>query len=166
MNANSFGKSITRKTLVPWYGDCGESRDKRVWSVPQPKSILIVDDEEAVTGMMADFFRSEGFEVQTALSGVHGYSCYFRHPTEWVVTDIQMPDLDGIEMMRCIRAINPSVKTVYVSGAVDRFRSVLESEKQQFGAIVLNKPFPVQELTRLATPGRADTTNVDLIATG
>jgi DNA-binding response OmpR family regulator len=123
---------------------------------------LVVDDEEALTGMIADFFRSEGFEVLTALNGVHGYACYFHHPTEWVVTDIQMPDLDGIEMMRCIRAINPSVKTIYVSGAVDRFRSVLEREIQQFGAIVLKKPFSVQELTRLATAGPADNAKVDL----
>jgi hypothetical protein len=58
-----------------------------------------------------------------------------------VVTDIDMPELDGFEMMRCIRAINPRARAVYMSGAPEQYRRTLVSEAQNFGTPVLRKPF-------------------------
>jgi YesN/AraC family two-component response regulator len=69
-----------------------------------------------------------------------------------------MPALNGLEMMRCIRAINPGVKTIYVSGAGEQFRTALEMEEQDFGAIFLNKPFTGKDLIRVMSDGATDTT--------
>ena len=66
--------------------------------------------------------------------------------TGMVVTDIEMPQLDGFDMMRCIRTINPSVKTIYMSGAPTQYRRSLTAEAQKFGAAVLRKPFVGMEL--------------------
>jgi YesN/AraC family two-component response regulator len=60
-----------------------------------------------------------------------------------------MPVLNGLEMMRYIRAINPFVKTVYVSGALREFRTVLEVERQEFDAVILDKPFSSEKLFTL-----------------
>ena len=113
------------------------------------RSVLIVDDDEALLEILAERLRGEGFEVWTACDGAHGYSCYSQRPTELVITDIQMPVLNGLEMMRYIRAINPFVKTVYVSGALREFWTVLEVERQEFGAVVLDKPFSSEKLFTL-----------------
>ena len=98
---------------------------------------------------MAELLNARGYEVWTSDNGLRGYTSYLAHPTELVVTDVQMPELTGIEMMRCIRAINPAVKTIYVTGDVERFRDALEMEEQGFAAISLEKPFTSQGLVSL-----------------
>jgi two-component system OmpR family response regulator len=78
---------------------------------------LIVDDDARLAETFAIALRRLGFAVRTARNAVHGYSSYFRDPTDWLITDIEMMEFDGIEMMRCIRAVNPTVKTIYMSAA-------------------------------------------------
>jgi len=104
-------------------------------------SVLIVDDDEGLANILAVILGQEGFEVRTAFNGSLGCSAYFDEPTDWVLTDIQMPELDGLKMMQCIRLFNPSVKVVYMSGEVDKYGKLLDQEISQFGAGVLRKPF-------------------------
>jgi len=104
-------------------------------------SVLIVDDDEGLASILALILGQEGFEVRTANNGSVGCSAYFEEPTDWVVTDIQMPELDGLRMMQCIRLFNPSVKVVYMSGEVEKHHSILHQEISEFGASVLRKPF-------------------------
>jgi CheY-like chemotaxis protein len=127
-----------------------------VLTVSVPPSVLVVDDDDALRQILEERLRSQGFEVWSAADGVHGYSCYFRHPTEWVVTDVQMPALDGLQMMRAIRAINPLVKAIYLTGAVEQLRSPLERERQKFGAAVLSKPISTERLMALISCGFAE----------
>jgi DNA-binding NtrC family response regulator len=107
----------------------------------QSQTALVVDDDEGLAQIVAAILRMEGFDVRIADNGVHGFAAYFRNPTDWVVTDIQMPELDGLEMMQCIRAINPRVKTIYMSGEVERYQAVLDREAVKFAVRVLYKPF-------------------------
>ena len=103
--------------------------------------VLVVEDDECLAQVLALALRAEGFETQTAHDGIHGYASFLQHPTDWVVTDIQMPQLDGIGMMQCIRTVNPRVRTVYMSASVEEYRGPLERETKQFAAKVLRKPF-------------------------
>jgi YesN/AraC family two-component response regulator len=57
-----------------------------------------------------------------------------------------MPELDGLEMIRCIRTINPNVKAIYISGAISQYREALSTEGKEYGALVLNKPFSRKDL--------------------
>ena len=70
----------------------------------------------------------------------------------------RQPVLNGLDMMRYIRALNPFVKTIYVSGAVREFRALLEFEREEFGAAVLDKPFSSEKLFTLLGRRPADTT--------
>ena len=108
---------------------------------PYGESVLVVEDDENLAQIIVLALRAEGFEAQTAHDGVDGYATYSKHPTDWVITDIQMPELDGIGMMEWIRTINPRVRAVYMSGAVDDYRALLERETKEFAARVLRKPF-------------------------
>lgn len=124
------------------------------------ESVLVVEDDESLAQVIAIALRAEGFEAQTAHDGVDGCASYFNHPTDWVVTDIQMPELDGIGMMQCIRTINPRVRAIYMSGAVDEYRALLERETKQFAARVLRKPFSrsslLEQLTAEAKDGASE----------
>jgi CheY-like chemotaxis protein len=111
--------------------------------------ILVVDDDELLAKMVAELLREEGYEVWTAGNGLDGYASYYQHQAETVVTDIDMPELDGFEMVRCIRSINPLVRAIYTSGAPEQYRGTLATETQKFGAVVLRKPFADIDLLRL-----------------
>jgi CheY-like chemotaxis protein len=117
--------------------------------VLSPQSILVVDDDELLAQMVSELLQGEGFQVATARNGLQGYSSYYAHQAETILTDIDMPELDGFEMMRCIRILNQRVKAIYMSGAPEQYRRTLVSEAQNFGVTVLRKPFEEAELLKL-----------------
>jgi CheY-like chemotaxis protein len=117
--------------------------------VSSPETILIVDDDELLALMLAELLRGEGYRVWTARNGLHGYTSYHQHQPETVLADIEMPELDGFEMMRCIRAINPSVRTIYMSGTPAQHRQPLATEAKNFGVAILRKPFDAPDLLKL-----------------
>ena len=114
-----------------------------------PQTILVVDDDELLARMVGESLRGEGYHVWTARDGLQGYSSYHKHQAEMVVTDIDMPQLDGFEMMRSIRTINPRARAIYMSGAPEQYRRTLVSEAQNFGTPVLRKPFGETELLKI-----------------
>jgi CheY-like chemotaxis protein len=111
-----------------------------------PYKVLVVDDDENFGQIMAETLIAAGYEVQTADDGLHGYLRYLDQQPEIVLTDIQMPELDGLEMIRCIRTINPDVKAIYISGAITQYQEALISEWKDHGALILNKPFSRKDL--------------------
>jgi CheY-like chemotaxis protein len=117
-------------------------------SMPTLLTILLVDDDENFSSIIAETLRAEGYDVITAHSGIHGYSKYLRQKADVVLTDIQMPELDGLEMIHHIRGIDPDVKAIYASGAVSEYRAALEAEGREHGAVVLSKPFSKGDLLK------------------
>jgi CheY-like chemotaxis protein len=114
--------------------------------VPNAEVVLVVDDDELLAKMVAELLRGK---VWTTRNGLDGYANYYQHQAETVVTDIDMPELDGFEMVRCIRSINPVVRAIYTSGAPEQYRGTLTNETQKFGALVLRKPFADVDLLKL-----------------
>ena len=80
--------------------------------------------------------------MRTAYDGALGYASYSCEPSESVITEIEMPELNGIDVVQCIHTINASVKTVYATGAADKYRKSLTRAARRFGAQILPKPFP------------------------
>ena len=110
--------------------------------------VLIVDDNQRVTFIVRMILEAEGYEVKTALNGPDGYLAYLQFRPDLVITDIQMPGENGFELMNHIREKEPMVKTIYMSGNLGQFHSLLENEKCKYPIDVLNKPFSVEELVR------------------
>ena len=133
-----------------------------IQSLPNSRTALVVDDDELLGKVVAQILHADGFEVRTADNGLNGFASYLRQPTEWVVTDIQMPELDGIEMMRRICAVNPAVKTIYMSGAVERYRSILDCEMADVNTFVLSKPFTRNMLIGRISPDEAESSQAEL----
>jgi DNA-binding NtrC family response regulator len=129
------------------------------------QTVLVVDDESRIADSLATVLRGIGLEVRTAHNGIQGYSSYFRDPTEWIITDIEMPELNGIDMVQCIRAINVSVKTIYMTGAADKHWALLTQEAQRFSAQILRKPFGFNQVIEMLaekqrTPAKTATANI------
>lgn len=104
--------------------------------------VLIVDDDEAWAGLIQEMIESEGiYRVKTAANGEEGYEVFLQFKPDIILTDIQMPGKNGLEMVRDIRTHNPSIRVIYISGDLSRFRSLLEDEKKKYQASFLTKPF-------------------------
>lgn len=111
--------------------------------------ILIVDDNQELAGLIMWMLEEEGFEVKLAKDGEDGYSAYLLFDPDVVLTDIQMPIKNGLELMRHIRCHNPDIKTIYMSANIDYYGLLLEEEKKQYPIGLLEKPFSRDELMSL-----------------
>jgi len=81
--------------------------------------ILIVDDEESMCQYLSILLQKEGYEVATVNSGLAALKSIKEHPVDVVMTDIQMPKMNGIELLKGIKAVDPTtpviVMTAYAS---------------------------------------------------
>ena len=89
-----------------------------------------------------------GLEVMSANDGVAGYSAYLLFKPDIVITDIQMPRRNGLEMMGNIRTHQPMIRTIYMSGDIDPYRPLLREEKKKYPVSFFEKPFSLESLRR------------------
>jgi DNA-binding NtrC family response regulator len=108
--------------------------------------VLIVDDNQAVASIVQIMLELEGHEVKSAQNGPDGYLTYFQFRPDLVITDIQMPGENGLELISHIREYDPKVKTIYMSANLDPYYSLLSDEKTKYPINFLNKPFSREEL--------------------
>ncbi len=80
------------------------------------KRILIVDDESEIRDVLAKVLKREHYEVDLASDGEAGIEIFRSTPADLVITDIIMPGMDGINLIKEIRQISPAVKIIAVSG--------------------------------------------------
>ncbi len=120
---------------------------------PKPKAdltgqgtILLVEDEEGLRSLNARGLRSRGYTVIEASNGIEALEALEQKDgaIDLVVSDVVMPEMDGPTLLRAMRARNPDLKIIFVSGyAEDAFaKSLEENEKFDF----LAKPFALSAL--------------------
>ncbi|MCC6581160.1 MAG: response regulator [Phycisphaeraceae bacterium] len=80
--------------------------------------ILIVDDEQSIRDMLSRHFRYLGFEVNTAANGQEALEKLDTARHDVVISDIKMPVMDGIDLLRQIRARHPMTHTIIITGYV------------------------------------------------
>ena len=78
--------------------------------------VLIVDDDESDRTLMRALLGAEGHTLYAASNGEEALKMYLRHPVDVVVTDIQMPRGDGIELISALKGLDPDASIVAVSG--------------------------------------------------
>lgn len=81
------------------------------------RRVLVIDDDPHVLKTVAALLRKAGHAVEEAQSGSEGLARFREHPADIVLTDFRMPGLTGWEVACTVKAINPRVPVVYVSGA-------------------------------------------------
>ena len=112
--------------------------------------VLIVDDNESLTGLLKEVLETEGdYSVKTAENGEAGYRAFVNFKPDVILTDIEMPVKNGLDMVKDIRALDPDIKTIYMSGDLDSYLSPLEEEKKRYPVSLLEKPFSKFELMGL-----------------
>jgi DNA-binding response OmpR family regulator len=112
--------------------------------------LLLVEDENVLRGLIAQFLRSEGFDLTEAADGREGVERYSSHgPFDVVLLDLNLPIFPGIEVCRRIKQLHPGQPVIICSAAIlDGHIAALESLRvDQF----LSKPYhPADLLNRIA----------------
>lgn len=110
--------------------------------------ILIIDDEPQIRTMLQKMFTIEGHEVAAAGDGAEGVKMFRETLYDVVLTDIIMPEKEGLETIREIRKINPDAKIIVMSGGGNKYNSDVYLELAvKFGAAkALKKPILKEEL--------------------
>lgn len=78
--------------------------------------ILIVDDEPDVLKTLKTILTNEGFQVRTALSGREAIEIFKAEPFDVVITDIRMPGMDGVEVIKQVSQLNRDVEVIVLTG--------------------------------------------------
>jgi CheY-like chemotaxis protein len=109
--------------------------------------ILLVDDSDSIRAMLAQALRGAGHEVITAVNGKEGIRLLTSARPALVVSDIFMPEADGLELIVALRGL-PHRPPVIAMSSMTGNLDMLRSAKGLGAAITLRKPFPPQELLR------------------
>ena len=114
------------------------------WSTPREESILVVEDEEPILDLVSTALRFAGFQVVTAASGREALRLAAGAEQHLLVLDVNLPDLDGFEVCRRLRAEGRHVPVIFLTARDDP--SDLRAGFTGGGDDYLTKPFRLEEL--------------------
>ncbi|HSJ31717.1 MAG TPA: response regulator [Longimicrobiales bacterium] len=110
-------------------------------------SVLIIDDDLGIRRMLRGALERAGHRIEEASNGAEGMQRYRTAPADLVITDVFMPDQDGIETIQQLREEFPESRILAISGGSVGGSSAALTDAMMFGAdATLAKPFTVHEL--------------------
>src|SRR6478735_5932287 len=113
-------------------------------SLKRKKRVLAIDDEPSMTEWLKILLEHAGYEVRTALIGTRGEELFRTWRPDAVVTDMMLPDVDGIELVRKFKQLDPEAEVIVITGQGNIPRSV---EAVKAGAFdFLEKPIDADRL--------------------
>ena len=113
-------------------------------------SILLIEDDEAVRVLLARALMDAGYLVLEAADGQAGIDLYRKTQTDVVITDVVMPEKDGLEVIRQLHSEFPDVKIIAISGG-GRYGgdSYLKVARALTAVRTLSKPFEIEALLQV-----------------
>ncbi|MBK8466865.1 MAG: sigma-54-dependent Fis family transcriptional regulator [Chloracidobacterium sp.] len=107
-------------------------------------NILIVDDEQSYRQLLSLVFETDGNNIRTAMNGRQALELLQEGPADIIISDVKMPDMDGIEMLRAVRETLPDIGVVLMTAfaSVETAREAFKLGADDF----ITKPFDVEEL--------------------
>jgi len=102
------------------------------------EKLLLIDDEPDILRVLSISLKADGYEVIPANSGAEGLEAFETEKPEIVLTDIKMPGMDGIEVLKKVKALNPDAEVIIITGHGDIENAI---EALKYGASdFINKP--------------------------
>ncbi|QDU36172.1 Alkaline phosphatase synthesis transcriptional regulatory protein PhoP [Maioricimonas rarisocia] len=115
-----------------------------------PARILVCDDEPHITRIIEYRLRRAGYEIEAASDGLAGWEALQRNPPALLITDCQMPRMNGLELCRTIRSDDRFEKLPIILLTAKGYElSSQMLHRELHVAAVMSKPFSPRELTRL-----------------
>ena len=110
----------------------------------EKKKALVIDDEQIVLESVSALLTDEGFEVDVSLDGRQGLDWAIERNYDVVLTDIRMPDIGGMKVLRDVKRINPTLPVIMITGYASVESAV---QAMKLGAAeYIEKPFEPEQL--------------------
>ena len=110
-------------------------------------SLLVVDDDQDIRDLMADYLRQHGFQVRSADGGDAMFACIEEEKPDLILMDIRMPEMNGLDATRIIKEINHNTPVIALSAYA--FEENIQEAKAAGCDEFLAKPFRVEDLIDL-----------------
>lgn len=107
-------------------------------------SILIVDDEQSICDLLSNKLQNEGFRTLTAGDGIKALELLGLHNVKLVISDIQMPGMDGLQLTASIKQKNPAIPVLLITGYAGKYQN--EDMVKAGASGMINKPFRMNEI--------------------
>jgi CheY-like chemotaxis protein len=109
--------------------------------------VLIIDDDEQVRALLHEILDRAGYEVTEAANGLEGLNLYRAGPVDLVITDLLMPEKEGVETIVELRREFPDARIIAMSGGGrNAGRDYLSIAAQLGAGATMAKPFSRQEV--------------------
>lgn len=115
-------------------------------------SILLVDDDELVRNLLSEILRRADYEVEIAQNGQEAIKLYGERAYDLIVTDLLMPEKEGLEMIMELRRLHPEIRIIAMTGGGRMDPDALLNAASLFGAWrIMRKPFTPEEFIQAVT---------------
>lgn len=109
--------------------------------------ILVIDDEDAVRTLLRNYLESEGYSVCMARDGKQALQLFDQYPADLIITDVFMPEQDGLEVLAALRRKRSAIPVIVISGGGRMYvHDVLHIAKTLGATRVLDKPIALELL--------------------
>jgi len=118
------------------------------WQAPQgiiePQQLLVVDDDPGILSLLTDFFACYGYPFRIAQNGIEALNLLKQFDATIIITDLLMPNMDGMELIREVKKTAPDIDIIVVTGFAKQYRytDVIKAGATDF----IQKPFNLDEL--------------------
>ncbi|MFH1687330.1 MAG: response regulator [bacterium] len=115
--------------------------------MPQQPSILVVDDELLIRDLLYDFFNEQGWQIAVAENGEKALSILQQKKVDLVLTDLKMPQMDGLALTSKVQQDFPDIPVVIMTGypSVESAVTALRRKVADY----VTKPFNISELLKI-----------------
>lgn len=112
-------------------------------------NILVIDDDDIFRDVLVGALQHAGHTVRQATNGVEGLKMFHEQPADLVMTDIVMPEKEGLDTIRDLRREFPQARIIAMSGGLAHDPKLYLHMAEKFGAsAVLAKPFDLEHLRK------------------
>ncbi|MGK7344193.1 MAG: sensor histidine kinase [Candidatus Nitrospinota bacterium M3_3B_026] len=113
---------------------------------PRPRTVLVVDDEATVTRLLASYLEKDGQRVITRHDGQDALEALKKNNIDLLITDLKMPGMSGIELIRKVRELNSDLDIIVITGygTMDVFMEAVHEDVSDF----ILKPVDIKQFQR------------------
>ena len=155
LESEAFNRGLPEEGMAPLPASEHGFSDSAQWKaddfeddapVKTSPVILLIDDEKPFRNVLKQVLSTAGYEVVEAANGAEGIDRFYDNPADLIITDIIMPEKEGIETIIELKKVYPEIKLIVMSGGGWYGTDIDFDMAKKLGARTLDKPFALREL--------------------